>query len=273
MSLLAKTKSRLQQLKSDPKRSLGQNFLVNGEVVAKIIEAVDEIKPAAIVEVGPGLGSLTDEVLALKLPLQLIELDQEFANFWRSQGVEVHEGDALKFDWTSLKLPAKTVLLSNLPYQISTHIVVDRTLGPAAIQSMVLMFQKEVAERLMAKPRTGDYGVLSVLSQSHWQIEKVVEAGPKSFFPPPKVASQVLKFRRLPSPVAPHEGRFLSFLKVAFAHRRKLLAKNLLAWNQLKSDLVAAALTDLQIAPKARAEELSVEQFVKLFAVLGGHGN
>lgn len=267
-SLFSKTKDRLAQLKADPKRSLGQNFLVNEDVVRKIVTSVVDLTPAMVVEVGPGLGALTDELIHADLKPLVVELDGEFAKYWRESGLTVVEGDALKIDWSQLELQDPTVLVSNLPYQISTHIIVERTFGPREIRAMVLMFQKEVAERLRAKPSTADYGALSILMQSHWRITKVVDAGPKSFHPAPNVASQVLKFERLASPVAGFEQDFFSLLKVAFAQRRKLLAKNLLALGGTKAERVAEALTALGIGSKARAEELSVEQFVKLFGLL-----
>lgn len=271
MSLLKQTKERLRELKSDPKRSLGQNFLIDAHVVDQIISAVKELKPIALVEVGPGLGALTENLVKLNVPLQLLEMDRAFVEYWQGREQKVTEEDALRLDWEKLNLVEPTVLVSNLPYQISTHIVVDRCFGPTAINAMVLMFQKEVAQRLQAKPRNGDYGLLSVMAQSHWHITKVVDAGPSSFFPAPKVASQVLKFERKPAPF-PEVKPFLSFLKVSFAHRRKLLAKNLLALEKTSSEKIAAALTAAGIGPKARAEELSVEQFHQLFRSLK-HGN
>src|SRR5690606_8077538 len=111
-----------------------------------------------IVEVGPGLGSLTEDLLACGNNLLLIELDAKFAEFWRSRGVDVIEGDALDLRWDELRLPAGSRLVSNLPYQIGSRLVVDVSVSAPAIDSMVLMFQKEVAERMAAAPKSKAYG-------------------------------------------------------------------------------------------------------------------
>ncbi len=269
--ILEKTITRLRRLGVEPKRALGQNFLVSDVAIDKIIECVRKLEPAHMIEIGPGVGSLTDELVKAGKPLLLIELDKTFAEFWRAQGVELIEFDALQVDWENLPIPASTVLVSNLPYQISTSLVVDRCFGPQKITAMVLMFQKEVAERLMSGNRSKEYGLLSVMAQTFWEIKKLLEAGPRQFWPEPNVASQVLVFKRRPSPLPGHEKEFLNFLKVAFAQRRKLLTKNLLALPEpfrLKQDGVAATLEAMKVNPKARAEELSVSQFIELFKTL-----
>ena len=141
--------ARMQSLGIEPKRSLGQNFLISERVVAKIIETVERLGKArpALIEVGPGLGSLTESLLTLEKPLTLLELDKSLARFWRERGGDVMEGDALKLDWRTLNLPQGTLFVSNLPYQISSSLVVERSVEPAGIEVMILMFQKEVAQR------------------------------------------------------------------------------------------------------------------------------
>lgn len=271
-SLWARTKARLAELGVEPKRSLGQNFLVSNAVVARIVDAVNSQNPQHLIEVGPGVGALTEELIKIDSPLALVELDSTFASYWQTRGLSVNEGDALKIDWSQLNLPAGTVLVSNLPYQISTHIVVERCLGPEAISAMVLMFQKEVAQRFNARPRSEAYGLLSVMAQSHFSISKVCDAGPRDFKPPPKVASQVLLFKRLDFVYPGQSAKFLTFLKVAFAQRRKLLSKNLLAIGNkstLNQKAIEVLLEELGVGAKARAEELSVDQFLQLFKMLG----
>jgi 16S rRNA (adenine1518-N6/adenine1519-N6)-dimethyltransferase len=266
--LLEKTKNRLGELGAEPKRSLGQNFLVSETAVGKIILAAANLAPEQIIEIGPGVGALTDELSKLGKPLLIIELDRDFAGYWRELGKQVIENDALKVDWERLPLVKPTVLVSNLPYQISTHLVVDRCFGPAAVTAMVLMFQKEVAERLTSGPRSKEYGLLSVMAQTFWRITRLLEAGPKQFWPAPKVASQVLVFERKDSPVPGMEREFLTFLKVAFAQRRKVLTKNLLALPaafKINQERVQAGLESVGANPKARAEELTPAQFLKLF--------
>jgi 16S rRNA (adenine1518-N6/adenine1519-N6)-dimethyltransferase len=257
---LEELKSRMAALEVRSKRSLGQNFLVSELVIDEIIEAAKKAKPDFVLEVGPGLGALTDGLKHLK-PM-LIELDKDLAAHWREQDFEVIEKDALKVDWDSLKLPANTLLVSNLPYQISTHIVVDRCFGPKNITNMVLMFQKEVAQRLAALPRSENYGLLSVMAQTFWKIKKLVDAAPRDFHPSPRVASRVLTFQRLETEM---DRGFLSFLKVSFEHRRKFLLKNLKALGNKKTVTFEDLFQEMGLNVKARAEELSPTQFVDLY--------
>ncbi len=267
-NLLAEVKDYLNRTGSRPKRSLGQNFLVNSQVVEKILARALSLEPRSLVEIGPGLGALTQPLRArFGGRLVLLELDHHFCEAWRDQGYEVVEGDALKLNWDHLGLESPSLLLSNLPYQISSSLVIERSLGPRAIENMVLMFQKEVAQRVVAGPHTKDYGLLSVMAQTFWRVDFVLEAGPRDFYPAPKVASRVLAFTRLQDPlgmVEVHEKRdFLSFLKKAFAQRRKYLLSNLkMAMPQTPwQDLFHLLHLDIQ----ARAENLRPEDYVRLF--------
>jgi 16S rRNA (adenine1518-N6/adenine1519-N6)-dimethyltransferase len=242
-----------------PKRSLGQNFLVNKAVIDKIISAVAELDPKNIIEVGPGLGALTSHLINMNKNLTLIELDRDLVTKWKDEKQNVIEGDALQIDWQAFSSDENTVLVSNLPYQISSSIVIERSVEPYEIKAMVLMFQKEVAQRLMAKKSTPEYGMLTVVAQVFWKIEKVCDADPKSFNPPPNVASRVLKFVRKEGSAIDRK-KFLSFVKMAFAQRRKLLAKNL--------NLESEKLVELGFKKTVRAEELSPEEFVSLFQAI-----
>lgn len=269
--LLLQTKARLKELDLEPKRSLGQNFLISQEVVDRIVETVKALDPGHLIEVGPGVGALTTSLSEVGCPLLLIELDQRLAEFWRREQQEVIENDVLKVEWERLTLAAPAVVVSNLPYQVSTHLVVERCFGPAVVSHMVLMFQKEVAERLMARPHTKSYGLLSVMVQTHWQLTRLLEAGPRQFWPAPKVASQVVVLARRSSPVSGDERAFLSFLKVSFAQRRKFLSKNLLALPpsfKIHQGGLERAFATVGLDAKVRAEALRPEQFVTLFKSL-----
>jgi 16S rRNA (adenine1518-N6/adenine1519-N6)-dimethyltransferase len=271
-SLLARTRARMQELGLKPQKGLGQNFLVSQNVIDKIIKAVGALQPRQLIEIGPGVGSLTESLAQLEKPLQLVELDRGLANYWRERGFNLHEDDALRVDWAKIAPIEHTVLVSNLPYQISTSLVIELSFGPPSIKHMVLMFQKEVAERLLARPRTADYGLLTAMLQSHWQMRRLLEAGPGDFWPAPKIASQVVVFERKTPPFAGREKNYLNYLKAAFAQRRKFLTKNLLARPPrpgLTQEILASALQDLGLGPKVRAEELTVEQFEQLYARIG----
>ncbi len=249
------------------KKSLGQNFLVSDLVISRILTQAQDLKAQHFIEIGPGPGAITEGLLQSGVPLQLIELDRTMAAYWRNQGCEVFEADALQLDWKPLITKPNTVLVSNLPYQISASIVIDRSLDTPGLSAMVLMFQKEVAQRIRAKISTENYGMLSVIAQNFWDVNMVTEAGPKDFWPPPKVASRVLVFRALDTGSLDRR-KFLSFVKMAFAQRRKLLKSNLNAWlssRRMAPDILLAKLAEFGIKETARAEELSPAQFRELY--------
>lgn len=268
MNLRAEVLRRLEKMDVNPKRSLGQNFLIDEGVVEKIIRSVETTKSRQIVEIGPGVGSLTDSLINLGVPLILIELDRSFAGYWRERELRVVEGDALRIQWQDLDLISPTLLVSNLPYQISTSLVVDRCFAPIEITEMILMFQKEVAQRLTSSPRTKEYGMLSVIAQLFWQIRGVGEAGPKCFYPPPKVASRVLHFQRREEGSIRLDRQFLQFVKAAFSYRRKIIWKNLTS-EYGKFGLSMEEAIDLGsrlgLGRTLRAEELTPEDFKHLY--------
>lgn len=269
---------KIQQTGTGPKRSLGQNFLISDHVIDRILENAFDFgesvfwskagTPSAMIEIGPGLGALTEGLLEgtarRGLGFQVIELDRQFAENWRLAGVRVHEIDALQADWQAFQLSPNTRLISNLPYQISSSLVIDRSVWPCGVGSMILMFQKEVAKRIAAKEKSEDYGLLSVIAQLGWEIETVCEAGPQDFYPPPRVASRVLRFRRCSD--APEEKEFAAFLKFAkraYAHRRKLLVSNLSSGSESRERL-ESILENMGFSKTVRAEELSPKQLLDL---------
>lgn len=263
----------LQELGILAKKSLGQNFLASDLVIERIINQVKEFAPESLVEVGPGPGALTYFLREMGVPLTLIELDRVMAAYWRDQGLNVLEEDALKLDWSQFYSDnKKLVFVSNLPYQISSSIVIERSIEEKGPEHMVLMFQKEVAQRIRALAKTEHYGLLSVIAQTFWKTSMVTEAGPRDFSPPPRVASRVLAFSRIPSEVKDRES-FLKFVKAAFAQRRKLLKSNLsglLHQKKLTEEQLVNWLAEMGFKETARAEELSPSHFVRLYNYLFG---
>lgn len=249
---------RMAELNHTAKKSLGQNFLVSDHVIGKIIEAVDQFKPTELIEVGPGLGALTDLLIEKYKNYHVFELDRGLAEYWRGRGLDVIEGDALQEDWSHLK---SSVLVSNLPYQISSSLVVEKSVAPQSLKHMVLMFQKEVALRIRAKPKTEDYGLLSVVAQEFWAIDIVCEAGPVDFSPPPRVASRVLKFTAKDSSVT-DRADYLKFLKMCFRQRRRILKSNLEA---KYTDKLLTWAVNHKKTDKVRAEELTPEELRDLY--------
>jgi 16S rRNA (adenine1518-N6/adenine1519-N6)-dimethyltransferase len=263
--------NRLQVMEVAPKRSLGQNFLVAEGVIEHICSQVRSFKPKSIIEIGPGLGSLTEKMIDLKIPLQLIELDREFANYWSkraaaSEHLKMIEDDALQIEWEPIVTHPETVLVSNLPYQIGARVVIDRSMGPVGITRMLLMFQKEVAQRLMAQPRTKEYGFLTVIAQAEWSLRLLLEAGPRDFYPAPNVTSRVLIFERKAHVV---DEFFVEFVKKAFSQRRKFMIKSF----GEEKEQVLALLKTLGYDEKVRAEEVSVEHYCELVSKMRSTGS
>lgn len=263
---------RMKQMGIEPKRSLGQNFLVADQTIEKILAAARLHAGASLIEVGPGLGALTEGLITIESAFQVIELDRKFAEYWRSRGLKVTEADALALDWKTLTLPEATTLVSNLPYQISSSLVVERSVEPAGIAKMILMFQKEVGQRLTAKKSTKEYGLLSVIAQTYWEMRVLCDVGPGDFFPPPNVSSRVLTFVRREPSVQMNAADYLKFCKGAFSQRRKLMAKNLAEtyFNGAadSKQRIEQALVEIGSQIQARAEELDPTQFVRLYSLL-----
>lgn len=266
MTASERLEKRMNELQIFAKKSLGQNFLVSDHVIQKIIEAAAEMNCVKLVEIGPGCGALTDLLREKYQDLILVELDHTLIEFWKSQGMNVIAGDALQIDW---EFARKRALISNLPYQISSSIVIDRSLEVDGLVGMVLMFQKEVAQRIRALCQTEHYGMLSVVAQEFWTIETVCDAGPRDFKPPPKVASRVLKFVPRQTNMT-DRAQYLQFVKACFQQRRRVLSTNLKALptkiydlNRLHSWYELNKKSD-----KVRAEELSPLELNSLFHFL-----
>lgn len=286
--------ARLNELNAGPKRSLGQNFLISDMVIDKILFAVKAEKFTELIEVGPGLGALTEDLILIAkekaTKLTLVELDRGFVGEWskrfeseiaESGGVateeprfRVIEADALQLNWATLNLQPQTLFVSNLPYQISSSIAIERSIVPAGVTRMILMFQKEVAQRISSRAKQDAYGLLTVIIQAFWETATVSEAGPKDFHPAPNVASRVLVFRRRVEPDFGPKGTpegFLKFVKAGFAHRRKLLARNLVSdyfRGAPGADRIESVFAQLGLLPTARAEELEPPKWIELYRTI-----
>ena len=245
------------------KKELGQNFIFNEYICKNIVDAAGDLKNKIVVEIGPGAGGLTLEILRRNVKkLYIVEYDQHWVNVWTnlsqySNGtLEVIHADALRFDISSLK---PQVVISNLPYNISTQLLYKWFNNFSSFERLVLMFQKEVADRRIAQPKTKAYGQMSVLSQWLSNIEKVCDLEPEDFSPPPKVKSSVLKFA--PYKKIEHSelyDDFMRFLTKAFSQRRKVIRKN------IANDKTFNELLQMGYLENTRAEEISVSDYVKL---------
>ena len=274
MNHLLPAKDRLdlffKSMPIEAKKSMGQNFLIADHVIEKIISEVDRKTPKYLIEIGPGPGALTDILREKYSDLTLIEFDQVLAEHWKKQGLPVHEADALNWDWSQVQDPSETMLVSNLPFQISSSLVIDRSMDMKPLKTMILMFQKEVAQRIKAKESTEHFGMLSVISQIFWKIDLVCEAGPRDFKPAPQVASRVLVFQPRNEFNLTDRPHFLKFVKACFAQRRKLLRKNLdTGWLSIEQKPIWAKwISEYQYSENLRAEELRPEEFVSLYRYL-----
>lgn len=267
----SKLMKRMEEFDVQAKKSFGQNFLISDFVIEKIISQVKSFDRESWCEIGPGLGALTDELIDAVKDLKLVELDQSIIAYWKKRGFDVIEQDALLAPWKSWKATQPMGLVSNLPYEISTRLVIELCLTEHPFDRMVLMFQKEVAERLVDKARGDAYGLLSIMTQLFWSVKKVADARPGDFFPAPKVASRVLSFEKKPSIMSLEDSkRFLHLLKGVFTQRRKVLRKTLgLGWPHSITDEKKDEIWEkLKLKKEVRPEELTPEQWFALYQLL-----
>jgi len=259
-----------------PKKQLGQNFLVDPTTAEMIVSRSGILPEDVVLEIGAGLGALTIPVARIAQKVYAVEKDRQIINILRPEilahnlsNVVLMERDILKIDIQSLakNVPQKLVVMGNLPYNISSQVLVRLTASREAVSRAVLMFQKELAQRITAQPGGKEYGRLTVVLRYCSDVTKIADIKASLFFPKPKIDSEVLEFRfkSSPSPPADDEAFLFRVIKAAFGNRRKTL-KNALAASELKIDAATAAklLKRSDIDPVRRAETLSVEEFVKL---------
>ena len=254
-------------------KGLGQNFLADPNTVRAILARGDLPLDRPILEIGPGLGALTRPLLEAGYRVTAVEVDRGLARYLEEElspvfphRFRIVAADILSLDWAELMAGPDPGfnLVGNLPYLISSPVVVRLVEHRQVVNSAVLMFQKELADRLKAGPGTKDYGRLSILLGYYARVEKLLDLGGEVFFPRPKVGSSVLKivFKETPEPVLLSHSVFTTVVAAGFARRRKTLQ------NALRSALpaaeVSAALEATGLDPGRRAETLSVEEFVRL---------
>jgi 16S rRNA (adenine1518-N6/adenine1519-N6)-dimethyltransferase len=248
---------------------LGQHFLISPEIADRIVAAARLNPGESVVEIGPGEGALTERLLSRGNPVTAIELDARLHDklekrFEETPKLKLIHADFLKLDLG--ELPAPSVFVANLPYAVAAPIL-QRILGWPGWKRAVLMFQKEVVERLLAEPGTRKYGLLTVSVAMKAQVEKICEAPKRFFRPPPRVDSAVVRFDPRTEPLLPPtltEERYMSVARAAFAHRRKTVLNSLCQALKVPKDRIETALKDAGLDPGCRAEEISPEGFVSL---------
>ncbi len=282
------------------KPKLGQHFLASDSFAAEIVDLVGDISQNTVLEIGPGRGILTSLLAKRARRLIAVELDRVLAaqlrlRFGMFPNVEVIEADILSIDFDSLFgpkpglrrpgiefTPTPAKVIGNLPYYITSDILLRLFEYSKYFETLVILVQREVADRIAAKPGSRDYGLLSATAQLYARVEKLITLPPGAFAPPPKVHSTVLRLD-----IAPRQHElgldgdgqigngystdgFIDFLKLSFGQKRKTL------WNNLKSNYperrLRAALTAAKVKPAARAETLTLEESAALFRALRNSG-
>lgn len=249
------------------KKQFGQNFLNNPRVIQQIVASIRPKPDDYIVEIGPGEAALTEPLLEVVNHMDIIEIDSDLIEplsrrFGSNPAFNLHHTDALAFDYASLLTPEKQTLrvVGNLPYNISSPLLFHLLEYAEHILDMHFMLQKEVVDRITAQPGIKAYGRLSVMLQYACETEYLFTVGPENFTPPPKVDSAIVRlipYQTKPF-VADNEQAFAKLVKQAFSQKRKTLR------NTLKGLLDAEQIEACGIEPSVRAENLTVEQFVKL---------
>lgn len=238
-----------------PRKRFGQNFLHDQNVIQKIIQAVNPRPNDHLLEIGPGRGALTQDLVNSGANLTLVEIDRDLAQNLRLRfDITILEQDILAFDLTDLPSPLKIV--GNLPYNISTPLLFHLFAHLTMIEDMTFMLQQEVVNRMVASPGGKEYGRLSVMCQYHCEIEKMFTVAPGSFTPAPKVQSAVVKLWPRKSSIQTNTELLNGILQDAFSRRRKTLR------NALGNHLNETELESLGIDPGLRPQNLSVAQYV-----------
>ena len=261
------------------KSKLGQNFLRDPQAIQRIIAALGPLESRTVVEIGPGKGAITEGLAARAKQLITIELDRELAwnlqeRFSPEKGIHnviVRRQDVLEFDLAAAAKDAGESLLvvGNLPYYITSPILLRLAANAASLDQAVLMVQREVADRVTARPESRDYGLLSVTLQLYGSAEPLFTLPPEAFTPPPEVHSTVFRWKFAPrfSELNIEEAPFITFLKQCFAQKRKTLSNNLRAAG-LPAIKVVEAFTSAGIPPQIRAEALPLEQLAAIWRAL-----
>ena len=252
-------------MKHLPRKRFGQHFLTDGAIIDAIVQAIAPQPGEPMVEIGPGLAALTQPLVERLGRLTVIELDRDLALRLRLHGqLDVIESDVLKVDFTQVAHAlgaTKIRVVGNLPYNISTPILFHLLEHVHVIADQHFMLQKEVIDRMVAKPATSDYGRLSVMLQWRYAMENVLFVPPQSFDPPPRVDSAVVRMVPRAAPVVLNPKLLEELVQVAFSQRRKILRNTLGRWLESRD---FAGNFDVQ----RRAEEVPVSEFVALAAGL-----
>ncbi|MGO2078428.1 MAG: 16S rRNA (adenine(1518)-N(6)/adenine(1519)-N(6))-dimethyltransferase RsmA [Staphylococcus equorum] len=276
----SRTKALLNQYGFNFKKSLGQNFLIDVNIIQKIIDASDIGENTGIIEIGPGMGSLTEQLAKKAKKVVAFEIDQRLIPVLKDtmgpyDNVEIINEDILKADIAHyvtehLADCDNIMVVANLPYYITTPILLNLMQQTLPIDGYVVMMQKEVGERLNAQVGTKAYGSLSIVTQYYTETSKVLTVPKTVFLPPPNVDSIVVKLmkRQTPEVDIDNEDKFFKMTKAAFSQRRKTISNNyqsLFVDGKANKEIIKKWLETSGIDPRRRGETLSIKEFAKLY--------
>ena len=260
-------------------KSLGQNFLTDQSVLDDTIEASGIDETYGVIEVGPGIGTLTVELSKHAGKVVAIELDRNIAEYLKGafvayDNVEIIQGDALKTDLNKIieeYMPGMpVVVIANLPYYITTPLIMKFLEDDLPLESITVLIQKEVAERIVADAGTKEYGAISVAVQYYSSPEIIRTVPPESFMPPPKVTSSIIKMdiKNHTKPEVSNEKRMFRVVKAAFGQRRKTLVNALSSGFDVPKEELTRIVTDVTGSEKIRGEQLDLRQFIQISEIL-----
>jgi len=264
---------RVNRRESRKRPRLGQNLLTDPGAAERIVSALGDVTQATVLEIGPGRGALTGLLAERAQRLIAVELDRILSAQLRVQydaqsNVEIVEGDVLQVDLAALiGREQKARVIGNLPYYITSPILEHLFRFWENIDSIVLLVQREVAERMAAPPGGSDYGLLSAVTQLHARVQKLFTLPPGAFTPPPKVHSTAVRLTPVPQDPSLDVGGFVDFLKLSFAQKRKTLANNLKS--RYGEAVVRAALAAAGLRADVRAEAVGLGKAMAVFRSLG----
>ena len=272
MDLYEETIQILKQYKITANKNLGQNFLVDEKIIGEIIKAANISKKDLIIEIGPGIGSLTKSIIPNAGKTICIELDKKMANIISNRfknEIEIINEDILKVDLKKIAEQNKDKnikVLANLPYYITTPIIMKLLESNLELESITVMVQKEVAERLIAKPGDSLSGAITYTVYYYAIGTKITDVPNNSFIPKPEVTSQVIKLtlRKEPITYIENKEKFFEIIKLAFMQRRKTLVNSLANSKISTKQKIEQILDELNIGKNIRAENLTMEQFAEI---------
>ena len=277
IATVSKTKEILNKYQLQAKKKFGQNFLIDSNIVNKIVKTANIDENTIVIEIGPGIGAMTELLAKEAKKVFCFEIDSDMVEIITNEiinqginNIEIHEVDFLKVELSDYDLKSERVIVvSNLPYYITTPIIF-KLLNEEVVSEIYVMVQDEVARRLVGLPGTKDYGSLSVMLKYLAESKYEFKVGRNCFLPAPNVDSGIVSIKRVKNDYKlKNEPKFLKFVQTIFEMRRKTLINNLLKSFSLSRSELEEKLTNINIDINCRAENLCLDEIVKVYQILG----